>query len=330
MIKLDTTYYRPPAAEDWQGRRDGHTEEHLRWHQHIQLVDLTQDATPFKGAFVVLGFACDEGVRRNMGRVGAMQGPKSIRKALANMPIFRSNSFSLFDAGNIICPNENLDAAQATLGKAIQRVRKKGGFPIVLGGGHEVTYGHYLGFQDDANKKLGIINFDAHFDCRAPQHHEASSGTGFFQIAEVESAKGNRLHYLPIGIQRISNTQALFDYIQAQGVTWIEGADFHTANQQQISETITRFLAEIDQLYLTIDLDVFAAAFAPGVSAVAFNGIFPDSFFWQVFRELVQSPKLKSLDIAELNPLYDIDMHTAKLAANLIFELVAKKMLDPN
>lgn len=107
-----------------------------------------------------------------------------------------------------------------------------------------------------------------------------------------------------------------------QGITWIEAEDFHLGNKDRILESIDAFLAQVDQLYLTIDLDVFAAPYAPGVSAVAFCGIVPDHFFWLVLRRILQSPKLISIDIAELNPHLDIDMRTAKLGANLIFELL--------
>ncbi len=327
MKTLNQKYYQRPELSNWSGRFDGAEPQHLRWHQHIQLADLAH-AQDFKNAFVLLGFACDEGVGRNMGRVGAAAAPMAIRKAIANAPVFRDASLLLFDAGDVSCKDADLAAAQATLGTAVQLILEQGGFPIVLGGGHEVTYGHYLGLRADYRQQLGIINLDAHFDCRKPVDDIPTSGTGFYQIAEVESLHGNKLNCLPVGIQRISNTQALFDYMLAQDVDWIEAKDFHLANKEKISKLIADFLAGIDQLYLTIDLDVFAAAYAPGVSATAFNGIVPDNFFYGVFQEILRSPKLVSMDIAELNPAYDIDMRTAKLAANLIFELVATVKLS--
>ncbi|QBQ40518.1 formimidoylglutamase [Sphingobacterium psychroaquaticum] len=321
MIKQATTlYYQAPTPREWGGRNDGSEAQHRRWHQQIQLVDLKQ-TTRFDGAFVVLGFACEEGVARNSGRVGAAQGPAALRKALLNLPIFDAKHTHLYDAGNIICTDQNLEAGQEALGDAVQQICHHGGFPILLGGGHEITYGHYLGLRSAVDKQLGIINLDAHFDCRQPKP-AATSGTGFYQIAEDEKKRGNKLHYLPIGIQKISNTKALFDEMHKQGITWIEAEDFHLGNKDRILESIDAFLAQVDQLYLTIDLDVFAAPYAPGVSAVAFCGIVPDHFFWLVLRRILQSPKLISIDIAELNPHLDIDMRTAKLGANLIFELL--------
>lgn len=323
MIKQATSiYYQAPTAQEGGGRNDGSEAQHRRWHQQIQLVDL-RDTTCFEGAFVVLGFACEEGVARNAGRVGAAQGPAALRKALLNLPIFETKHTHLYDAGDIICIDQNLEAAQVALGDAVRQIRSHGGFPILLGGGHEITYGHYLGLRQANDTQLGIINLDAHFDCRQPKP-TATSGTGFYQIAEEEKQRGGKLFYLPIGIQKISNTKALFDEMEKQGVTWIEAEDFHLGNKDHILESIDGFLAQVDQLYVTIDLDVFAAPYAPGVSAAAFCGIVPDPFFWFVLRRIMQSPKLISIDIAELNPRFDIDMRTAKLGANLIFELLQK------
>ena len=80
--------------------------------------------------------------------------------------------------------------------------------PIILGGGHETAYGHYLGVRNYIGKeaKLGIINIDAHFDLR-PYNEQPSSGTMFRQILEQDENSS----YLVLGIQRYGNTQALFD-----------------------------------------------------------------------------------------------------------------------
>jgi formiminoglutamase (EC 3.5.3.8) len=40
---------------------------------------------PDAQGIALLGFVCDEGVRRNQGRTGAAEGPQAIRQALANM-----------------------------------------------------------------------------------------------------------------------------------------------------------------------------------------------------------------------------------------------------
>ena len=59
----------------WQGRVDSEENPALRWHQVIAPFD--DGAAP--GSGVVLGFVCDEGVKRNKGRVGASGGPVACR-----------------------------------------------------------------------------------------------------------------------------------------------------------------------------------------------------------------------------------------------------------
>lgn len=310
-------YYTPADQKVWTGRIDGITEVHLRWHQIIECIDL-KDEQNLTGCYVILGFACDEGVKRNLGRTGAAKGPEVLIKALSNLPVFRDKKTKLIDAGTIYCFDGQLENAQESLGFFIQLILQRGGFPMVLGGGHEITFGHYLGLKAHFCNKLGIINFDAHFDIRKPQQGIATSGTGFYQITQQEK----NINYLPIGIQKISNTQALFDIAKHYQINWIEAQNFHMVNREAIMQQIDSFLIGIDHLYLTIDLDVFAASFAPGVSAVAFNGIQPDAFFLEIFQHIISSDKLVSIDIAEFNPTYDIDNRTAKLAADLLFRII--------
>lgn len=313
--------YRPADNSIWTGRTDGTEPAHLRWHQIISFVDL-REAVSLEGKHVFLGFPVDEGVKRNKGRIGAAEGSLSLRKTLVNLPVQREFEVNLADAGDIICIDGDLESAQAALAEAVAIIIQKGGFPIVLGGGHEVTYGHYNGVKAGKQGKVGIINFDAHFDLRAPEGGVPTSGTGFHQIATDEKAAGSHMDYLAIGIQRISNTEALFDTAYNFGVDYIEAKDFHHMNNSFIEYKLQSFLDRIDHLYITVDLDVFAAAYAPGVSATAFNGIIPDVYFKLALNQLMASPKFASIDFAELNPTYDIDSRTAKLAADLVYSLV--------
>lgn len=70
-------------------------------------------------------------------------------------------------------------------------------------------------------------------------------------------------------------------------------------------------------MYLTIDLDGFSSAYAPGVSAPSPDGFDP-VFIYKVLDFVLKSKKVISCDIAELNPDFDIDENTAFLAARLV------------
>src|SRR5690606_33597274 len=142
--------------------------EFLRWHQIIKNIDLRNKAD-FSNAVVLLGFCCDEGVRRNMGRVGAIEGPAYLRKTLANLPVhFSSEDLQLIDVGDIVCERGDLEGAQEALSQAVSTIIDNGGFPVVIGGGHELTYGHFYGIKKSTTKTVGIINIDAHLDIRQP------------------------------------------------------------------------------------------------------------------------------------------------------------------
>ena len=194
-----SSYY-PPEATSWSGRID-HPEDFdsYRWHQIVELLDISKEKTvlisnEFRG-FCFLGFCCDVGVERNLGRIGASKGPSSIRREMSNLACSFSKNTRLFDAGDIHCRDGDLSLAQKDLEKAVKIIRSMGLFPIVLGGGHELAFGHYNGIIESLKDKklntknynelsLGIINFDAHFDLR-PYEQVSSSGSMFSQISDL-------------------------------------------------------------------------------------------------------------------------------------------------
>jgi formiminoglutamase len=298
----------------WQGRLDG---EELLYHRIFQRIrEESNYDTISTNDFVLHGFAVDEGVRRNKGRLGAKDAPDIIRKNMSNFPVILPD-FSLLDFGNITCDDGNLEETQNNLAKNVSKVLLKGGKSLVLGGGHEVTYAHYLGIKTAfPEQKIGIINIDAHFDNRQPENGiGASSGTGFWQIAQ--EGEINSLH---IGIQRNSNTLKLFDTAHQYGMKYILADELFFENLPSIYQRIDELLNSVDYVYLTICMDVFNASIAPGVSASAYNGIFADATFMHLYRHILKNEKLLALDVAEVNPAYDIQDRTARLAACLMNE----------
>ena len=329
MITEDT--YRPTPAMVWSGRTDGVEPDQLRWHQVITITDLLKEPLPpllpHQKGMAFLGFACDEGVRRNKGRTGAAAGPASLRKAMANLPVHFNAQTILADAGDILCPGGELEKAQLALSETVQAVLTAGYMPLLLGGGHEIAYGHARGIRQFAKgQRTGFINFDAHFDIRIPGAEGASSGTGFWQLAQDCKRSGEPFNYLALGIQKNGNTRQLFNIAGEEGAMYVSADAFHLNDKDTLFAAIQHFLGQVDKVYLTTCLDVFAAPFAPGVSAAAYNGILPGGLFLQCYREMLQSGKVAGADIAELNPSLDIGNRTAKLAADLVFEIAGSCM----
>ena len=81
----------------WAGRVDGPGPEHARWHSVVR--GWAPGESLPEGAVVLVGFASDEGVRRNGGRVGAAAGPAALRQALASLS---DPGCPAFDAGDVV------------------------------------------------------------------------------------------------------------------------------------------------------------------------------------------------------------------------------------
>lgn len=317
--------YKPTATGTWRGRIDAQDgEEGKRWHQGVKLLNLTERAEPADAsqAIALLGFCCDEGVRRNQGREGAVEGPAALRQAMGSFAWHLDDDVALFDAGDVYCTNQNLEEAQKQLGKKVNTLLSNTYKTIVLGGGHETAYGHFLGIKQalPQGQQLGIINFDAHFDLRSYEK-QSSSGTPFLQIADELTADGKDFNYLCLGIQQSGNTQKLFNTAESYGVNYVFAPAMQVYNYEQLREKLQQFTELVDVLYVSIDMDVFAAAYAPGVSAPAALGIHPEIVLI-LLQEIIASGKLLSLDIVELNPKLDIDNRTAKLGASLLYHVV--------
>jgi formiminoglutamase len=312
-------------AQPWQGRIDPHEGARAkRFHQCVTPVDLSAPiSAPAVATAAFIGFACDAGVARNQGRIGAAGGPAAVRAALANMA-WHHDGLQLWDAGTVTCAEDNLERAQADYAKAVASLLTLGVLPIGLGGGHEIAWGSYCGIEHASHAHdLAIVNFDAHLDLRALTHTEhgarGSSGTPFRQIAERCQHSGLGFHYACSGISRAANTQALFDFADAQRVLCQFDEDLRTHLHASATSALRAFLEQHAALYLSLCMDVFPAAHAPGVSAPAAMGVTPE-VIETLLCELVRTGKLRMLDIAELNPLFDQDQRTAKLAARMIWQ----------
>ena len=300
------------AFEPWQGRDDaGDSGDTRRWHHVVRAFDA--DAT---SGIALIGFACDEGVRRNGGRTGAAEGPAALRATLANLPL--AGEPALHDAGDVACDGPELESAQAALGQRVAAVRAQGVLPLVLGGGHEMAWGTFQGLAPALadGRRLAIVNLDAHFDLR--EARAANSGTPFRQIRDWCVGQGLAFDYRVLGVSRYSNTRALFDRAARDGVAWwpdetlqdLAGADAACA-------ALSAALANADGVYLTVCLDVLPGEKAPGVSAPAALGV-PLACVERIVDAVMSSARVVAADIAEFAPRFDRDGLTARAAARLV------------
>lgn len=312
--------YHAPDPSTWIGRSCA---EPLYVHQNVRMLPLDNAELEVNQGPAILGYACEEGVRRNQGRVGAAKGPEAFRKALGRLPWHQNEGTKLWDAGDVACEGQALEEAQEELATRVDQLLGAGRFPLVIGGGHDVGYGHYRGLRAHLGDRarIGIINFDAHFDLRSP-NPAPNSGTPFLQVAQDCERLGLPFDYLCLGIRKDANDRSLFQKAQALGATWIEHEDPVLQSGEALTPHLDRFLAPLDALYVTVCLDVFSSAYSPGVSAAYPHGMNPEQVF-SLLQPMLASPKLASCDIAELSPVHDRDSQSAKLAAVIALRFIA-------
>jgi len=303
----------------WKGRVDtADGALALRWHQRVK--PLAPDVPP---GVTLLGFACDEGVRRTQGRVGAAGGPKAIRSGLADLAWHQEHP--AYDAGDVVCTSGDLDDAQKQLSQAVHDVIAAGHRPLVLGGGHETAWGSYRGLVRaiqgiNPTSKIGIINLDAHFDLRADT--QGSSGTPFAQIAHWCRENDRLFWYLCLGIAEPANTAALFDRAKRFEVQWMLDTDLEPLQPDAVFNTLQKFLQMVDILHLSIDLDVLPGAVMPAVSSPAAHGV-PLSTVEAIVAAILGTGRVGLVELVEFNPTLDTDGRAVRTAARLAW-LIAK------
>jgi len=260
----------------------------------------------------LLGFPSDEGVRRNGGRPGAAGGPAATREALVKMTPdarhpdpFISLLERTADLGDVEVTGD-VEADQARLGERASELLAAGVVPIILGGGHETAFGHFLGYAA-AGQPVRALNWDAHADVRPLRDGAAHSGSPFRQMLDHPS--GLCAGYTVAGLLpwRVAAAHAAVP----DRVVWAPDLDAARAEAE---------VAALDgPAFATFDLDAVDAA--PGVSAPGVGGL--AVAVWLAAAEACgRSPHVRSVDVVELNPLRDRDGRTAVLAALTVWHVL--------
>ncbi|NQW29940.1 MAG: formimidoylglutamase [Ignavibacteria bacterium] len=279
-------------------------------------------------AVVILGIPQHIGVERNNGRPGAAGGPTEIRRALYKMathsisPTMQAGKLMIIDAGNLDIAGKTLEQIHDEQHDVVAGLLRKKIFPIILGGGHDIAWPTMRALET-LGEKYGVINIDAHADIRPLQDGKrAHSGSAFRQLLDVEHSHISAGGLVEFGLQEFSASKEHTSAIKAAGMhvmmldeIRMEGIAF--AWQEALGHATTSA-----NTYISLDMDAFASAFAPGVSAPAADGFAP----WEIaqcIRTAARNPALKIFDVAEMNPEYDVDGRTAKLAATMIMHVLS-------
>lgn len=263
----------------------------------------------------IVGFAVDQGVERNGGRTGAREGPRALRDKLYRMcpdPRAFAAWVELLgktrDLGDVVASGD-LERDQELLAEVVARALGEGSFVIVLGGGHETSYGHFLGYAR-LGLPVAVQNLDAHADVRPLKAGLGHSGSPFRQMLEHPSGLCSR--YSVAGLQPNAVASAHVSYLAERGAR----AQFR---REFAAEEL--FADQTGTVLATFCLDCVDQAFAPGVSAPTSDGLSVTEWLEAAARAGACAA-VRSFDVVELNPSYDRDGQTTRLAARTVWEVL--------
>lgn len=265
---------------------------------------------------VIVGFPTDVGVRRNGGRPGAAAAPRAIRDVLYRLTPGGDDDRALAaflartrDLGDVIT-GDDLEGDQALLGEIIAPWIGRGVLVVVLGGGHETAFGHFLGHVR-SGAEASILNWDAHADVRPLADGRAHSGSPFRQA--LDHGRGCR-RYTVAGLQPHAVAPEHASWVMAHGgeCIWRGSID---------AEMVPALYDRVMPTLVSFDLDAADQASAPGVSAPSTGGL--DVRTWLDAAEWAgRSASVRSCDVVELCPPLDRDAQTARLAALTVWRIL--------
>lgn len=313
-----------------------------------------------KGRFAIVGVPDDRGVVANGGHPGASAGPHAFRSAFYKLYDTYVRAFCprthrpypnmereasqepgvllsqlLVDAGDVRVEG-SIQETHARLSDVVANLLGAGAeIVFVIGGGHDFSYGSYVGHARAQPGLVPIVNLDGHFDLRPVVDGVINSGTPFFRIIEdAPSAVAGGRALLELGLQRERNPASLYEYAFAHGVVSVEYLPIlkawrNIADAREVSP-LEHVLDHLDAcahlgwgrhkgtMHLSLDLDVFASWIAPGTSAATPMGAVLDDV-GPLLSFLGRTHMCKVVDIAELSPARDFSDQTARLAASLVY-----------
>ncbi len=309
-------------------------------------IENAPDEAPAR-AVAIVGVPSDVGVSLNNGRAGAAGGPATFRQSIArwgsSMDALRDREVELplFDAGDVDVvsadePETSLEETHQRVREAFAALHRAGYVTLGIGGGHDLTAAMVAGAAEGraqrngaatSRQRFGGVNIDPHLDVR----ERLGSGMPFRRLIESDVVDPER--FTTLGAARFTNRADHVRWLRERGgriVTLDEargavvgqaGADTWAARSE---ESLRRagVVGGEGLGFVSFDLDALDGSIAPGVSAVNAHGLFPAEAV--AVSELAgRAPGVVHFDIMELNPRFDDNGRTARLAALIALHFLA-------
>jgi arginase len=311
------------------------------------LVDANLKMT--KKTATIIGVPMDLG----SGRRGVDMGPSAIRIAGLNRAIALLG-YDVIDLGNInIKPAEaiprtnarahylpEIAAAAEELAGSVEAALEDQSLPVILGGDHSIAIGSVAGlssFYRKRDQKIGLIWLDAHADINTPATSPSGNihgmpvacllGHGPAELTHVAGFAPKVLpeHTVIIGARSIDpGERELIKQIGVQVFTMSDLDESGTASV--VEEAINIASRNTAGVHVTMDMDFLDPFYAPGVGTPERGGAtYREGHL--AMEKIANSGCVLSVELTEVNPVFDVANQTAQLAVELILSALGKRIL---
>ena len=264
---------------------------------------------------VILGSPQDEGVIRNKGREGAKDAPDKIREALYKLANSgKIDKLKIFDIGNLKIES-SLEEVHDKQEEVVYQLLKENKKIIILGGGNDISYPDCKALSR-FNNDLLAFNIDSHFDVRSDTPR--NSGTPYRMLLEENLIKPK--DFFEIGIKPFFTSIVHKKYLETRRCNILY---FDEVKKKGLKKLLKEILVKKKNkvLFWGFDMDSVNSSDAPGVSAPSPVGLSAGEVV--SISELAGKDKRTNIfEISEVNPKYDIDNRTSKLAAIMIWHFL--------
>lgn len=248
---------------------------------------------------------------------GADKGPKAILEASVNMEFYDIETDSeVFTHGiatlDPVTEDSSPEAMAAEVERRVSALLEDKKFPVILGGEHSVSIGAFRAFAEHY-EEFSILQLDAHSDMR-PEYEGSTHNHACVMARGKEVATVAQVGIRSSAVEEKENIdpdRIFYAHdIKESDSSWM----------YQVSQKLS------DNVYVTIDLDVFDPAYMPSTGTPEPDGL--------AYRDIINLLKLINerhniigLDVVELCP-NDMNKAPDFLASKLIYQILSMRFLN--
>jgi agmatinase len=264
----------------------------------------------------LVGVPMDLGVSN---RNGARFGPRAVRmieRIGPYHPTFRVVPQAIVRAADIgdvpFRSRYSLEQSLEDIEIFFHGLHSQGVRPVSVGGDHSVTYPILKALGKD--RPVGLVHIDAHCDTMGIYDGSKFHHGGPFRLAVLDGVLDPE-RCIQIGIRGASNMYWEFSHEAGMTVVYME--DFMAAGVTAVVERARAVVGD-GPVYISVDVDGFDPAYAPGTGTPEVGGLTPREGL-ALLRGLGGLDVIGA-DVVEVAPQYDPSTNTIQLAGQLLFE----------